>query len=192
MHVQRASWITCRRLFSFFIAPLVRNRACSACCGRAPPPPGGVWGLLAGTLSLRSDLVGYGCKHRSESALSYHRACHPDAKDMAENMYRALWSWMASVSLVTVLVSYMPPKPEARVAELAGLVYGVSLKSLRNSDLPTGMQRPIFVGRPSCRRGLHRDLKHHLLVTEPMHKSANDSRSGGLASAFCYSSLTAS
>jgi solute:Na+ symporter, SSS family len=38
-------------------------------------------------------------------------------------MYRALWSWLVCV-IVTVVVSYMTqPKP---VAELEGLVYGVS------------------------------------------------------------------
>ena len=56
------------------------------------------------------------------SALRYV-ALSPDAKDMAENMYRALWAWMVCV-LVTVVVSYMTkPRP---VAELEGLVYGAS------------------------------------------------------------------
>jgi SSS family solute:Na+ symporter len=42
---------------------------------------------------------------------------------MAENMYRALWSWIVCV-IVTVIVSYMTqPKPES---ELNGLVYGVT------------------------------------------------------------------
>jgi SSS family solute:Na+ symporter len=50
-------------------------------------------------------------------------ALSPDAKDMAENVYRAVWAWLACV-LVTVVVSYMTkPRP---VAELEGLVYGAS------------------------------------------------------------------
>ncbi len=48
-------------------------------------------------------------------------ALSPNAKDMAENMYRGLWSWTVCV-LVTVVVSLMTrPLPEAR---LVGLVYG--------------------------------------------------------------------
>jgi SSS family solute:Na+ symporter len=50
-------------------------------------------------------------------------ALSPNAKDMAENVYRAFWAWLACV-VVTVAVSYMTkPRP---VAELVGLVYGVS------------------------------------------------------------------
>ena len=44
-----------------------------------------------------------------------------DAQPMAENMYRALWSWIICV-IVTVVVSLLTrPKPES---ELYGLVYG--------------------------------------------------------------------
>jgi SSS family solute:Na+ symporter len=43
---------------------------------------------------------------------------------MAENMYRALWSWLICV-IVTVVVSYMTkPKPES---ELVGLVRGCTV-----------------------------------------------------------------
>jgi SSS family solute:Na+ symporter len=60
---------------------------------------------------------------------------------MAENMYRALWSWIVCV-LVTVIVSLLTkPKPDS---ELAGLVYGVT-------DIPSeasvpAYQRPWFWG----------------------------------------------
>ena len=58
---------------------------------------------------------------------------------MAENMYRALWSWIVCV-VVTVVVSYLTaPKPEK---ELTGLVYGCT-------EIPSEghlrlVQRPIF------------------------------------------------
>jgi len=53
---------------------------------------------------------------------------------MAENMYRALWSWIVCV-LVTVIVSYMTrPKPDS---ELTGLVYGVT-------EIPPIAQVPIY------------------------------------------------
>ena len=54
------------------------------------------------------------------SALRYV-AMSQDAKAMAEDMYRALWSWIVCV-LVTVIVSYATkPLPES---QLVGLVYG--------------------------------------------------------------------
>jgi SSS family solute:Na+ symporter len=62
-----------------------------------------------------------------------------DAKAMAEDMYRALWSWIICV-LVTVIVSLATkPKP---VEQLVGLVRGCT-------ELPTEahlplMKRPIF------------------------------------------------
>ena len=58
---------------------------------------------------------------------------------MAENMYRALWSWIVCV-FVTVAVSYMTkPLPDN---QLTGLVYGCT-------DIPSEgdlalYQRPIF------------------------------------------------
>jgi SSS family solute:Na+ symporter len=66
-------------------------------------------------------------------------ALSPDAKDMAENLYRALWSWVICV-VVTVLVSlFTAPKP---AEELKGLVYGhTEIPSDR--DLPF-YKRPIF------------------------------------------------
>ena len=60
--------------------------------------------------------------HFNPAALRYV-AFSPDAKTMAEDMYRAMWSCSACV-VVTVMVSLMTqPKP---MAELEGLVYGAS------------------------------------------------------------------
>ncbi|HEY1241670.1 MAG TPA: Na+/galactose cotransporter, partial [Bryobacteraceae bacterium] len=72
-------------------------------------------------------------------ALSSH------AKDMAENMYRALWSWIICVA-VTVLVSLATrPKSEA---ELNGLVYGCTeIPSEHELKLT---QRPIFWAGVVC------------------------------------------
>jgi solute:Na+ symporter, SSS family len=72
------------------------------------------------------------------SALRYI-ALSPYAKDMAENMYRALWSWIICV-VVTVVVSMMTrPKTDA---ELQGLVYGATVIP-SEGDLAL-YQRPIF------------------------------------------------
>jgi SSS family solute:Na+ symporter len=66
-------------------------------------------------------------------------ALSPNARDMAENMYRALWSWMVCV-VVTVAVSYLTkPKPDS---ELTGLVYGVTAIP-PETEVPF-YQRPVF------------------------------------------------
>jgi SSS family solute:Na+ symporter len=106
-------------LFSFFIAPLLGTILLGMLWKRATPA-GGFWGLLCGTLvSIALFLwVKFDPSALSKVALS------PDAKSMAENLYRALWSWIVSAG-VTVLVSLMTkPKPEA---ELQGLVYGATV-----------------------------------------------------------------
>ncbi len=105
-------------LFSFFIAPLFGTVLLGMLWKRATPK-GGFWGLLCGTLSS----VGMWAWVKLDPAAIRYVALSPNARDMAENMYRALWSWIVCV-LVTVVVSYMTePKPDS---ELKGLVYGVT------------------------------------------------------------------
>jgi SSS family solute:Na+ symporter len=121
-------------LFSFFIAPLFGTVLLGMLWKRATPAAG-FWGLLAGTLSSIGMFLWVQLDH---SALRYI-ALSPHAKDMAENMYRALWSWIICV-VVTVVVSMMtPPKPEN---ELVGLVYGAT-ELPSEGHLPL-YQRPIF------------------------------------------------
>jgi SSS family solute:Na+ symporter len=105
-------------LFSFFIAPLFGTVVLGMLWKRATGP-GGFWGLLAGTFSS----IGMWMWVKMDPTALRFVALSPHAKDMAENMYRALWSWIVCV-VVTVIVSYMTkPKPES---ELKGLVYGVT------------------------------------------------------------------
>jgi len=121
-------------LFSFFIAPLFGTVVLGMLWKRATPQ-GGFWGLLTGTLS---SIAMWAWVKVDPSAISII-ALSPHAKDMAENMYRALWSWIVCV-LVTVVVSYMTkPKPDS---ELVGLVYGVT-EVPGEGHLPL-MQRPAF------------------------------------------------
>ncbi len=121
-------------LFSFFVAPLFGTVLLGMLWKRATPSAG-FWGLLAGTLSSIGMFVWV---HLDPAALRYI-AFSDQAKQMAENMYRALWSWLICV-IVTAIVSYMTkPKP---VSELAGLVYGAT-------DIPSEghlalYQRPVF------------------------------------------------
>ncbi|MGB7188740.1 MAG: sodium:solute symporter family protein [Acidobacteriaceae bacterium] len=105
-------------LFSFFIAPLFGTVILGMLWKRATKA-GGFWGLLAGTCTA----VGlWEWVRVSPQALRYV-ALSADAKAMAQDLYRALWSWLVCV-IVTVVVSYATqPRPEA---ELAGLVYGAT------------------------------------------------------------------
>jgi solute:Na+ symporter, SSS family len=116
-------------LFSFFIAPLFGTVLLGMLWKRATPA-GGFLGLLAGTLSS----VGMWAWVKADpSALSYI-AFSPNAKDMAENMYRALWSWIICV-VVTVVVSLLTkPKTDK---ELVGLVYGVT-------EIPSEAAVPLY------------------------------------------------
>jgi SSS family solute:Na+ symporter len=116
-------------LFSFFIAPLFGTVLLGMLWKRATTA-GGFWGLLAGTLSSVSM---WAWVKLDPSALRYV-ALSSNARDMAENMYRALWSWIVCV-IVTVVVSLVTrPKPEA---ELVGLVYGAT-------DIPSEGELPIY------------------------------------------------
>lgn len=122
-------------LFSFFVAPLFGTVLIGIMWKRATAA-GGFWGLLAGTLS---SVAMWALVKIDPSKLSLI-ALSPHAKDMSENMYRALWSWIVC-ALVTVAVSLITkPKPEA---ELEGLVYGCT-KLPSEGHLPL-WKRPIFL-----------------------------------------------
>src|SRR5690348_3458371 len=127
-------------LFSFFIAPLfgtvLLGMLWKRCTGA-----GGFWGLLAGTVSS----VGMWLWVKLDPSALGIIALSSDAKDMAENMYRALWSWIICV-LVTVLVSLATrPKPQS---QLTGLVYGCTeIPSEHELKLT---QRPIFWAGVVC------------------------------------------
>jgi SSS family solute:Na+ symporter len=105
-------------LFSFFIAPLFGTVVLGMLWRRCTPA-GGFWGLLAGTLSSIGMWIWV---REVPSALAYI-ALSSNAKDMAENMYRALWSWIICV-VVTVVVSLLTRPKEDK--ELEGLVYGLT------------------------------------------------------------------
>ena len=121
-------------LFSFFIAPLFGTVILGMLWKRATHW-GGFLGLLAGTLSSVGMFVWV---YRNPSALRYV-AMSEYAKPMAENMYRALWSWIICV-VVTVVVSLVTkPVPEA---ELSGLVYGVT--PIPHDGSKTIWEKPVF------------------------------------------------
>jgi len=121
-------------LFSFFIAPLFGTVVLGMLWKRATPK-GGFWGLLAGTLSSISM---WAWVKVDPTALRYV-ALSPNARDMAENMYRALWSWIVCVTVTVVVSLLTEPKPDS---ELVGLVYGVT-EIPHEGDMAL-WQRPIF------------------------------------------------
>jgi len=121
-------------LFSFFIAPLFGTVLLGMLWKRATPA-GGFWGLLAGTVSS----IGMWAWVKLDPAALRYIALSPRARDMAENMYRALWSWIICV-VITVIVSLLTKRKP--VAELAGLVYGCT--EVPSEGHLSVYQRPIF------------------------------------------------
>jgi SSS family solute:Na+ symporter len=123
-----------QELFSFFIAPLFGTVLLGMMWKRATSA-GGFWGLAAGT----GTAIALWQWVRVDPTAIQYVAFSPHAKDMAVNMFRALWAWVACVS-VTVLVSLVTrPRP---AGELVGLVYGYT-KIPSEGDMPV-YRRPIF------------------------------------------------
>ena len=126
-------------LFSFFIAPLFGTVLLGMLWKRATRA-GGFWGLLCGTASSIGMFIytSTGDAVHRKAALS-HIALSPDAQPMAENLFRALWSWLICIA-VTAVVSYATvPKTDA---ELNGLVYGATV--IPHDGATTLFQKPIF------------------------------------------------
>ncbi len=121
-------------VFSFFMTPLFAAVFIGMMWKRATPW-GGFWGLLVGTLSS----FGMWLMVKLDPSKLAWVALSSDAKPMAENMYRLLWSGIVAV-IVTVAVSFFTqPKPEE---ELVGLVYGCT-EIPSEGHLPL-LKRPIF------------------------------------------------
>ena len=123
-------------LFSFFVAPLFGTVLLGMLFKRITAA-GGFWGLLAGTVSS----VGMWALVKADPKMLSYIALSPDAKDMAENMYRALWSWLICVIVTVVVSALTKPKP---VESLTGLVYGCT-ELPSEGHLPL-WKRPIFWG----------------------------------------------
>ncbi len=116
-------------IFVFFIVPMFGTVILGMLWKRTTPAAW-FWGLLAGILTsgglwLWVKLV--------PSALKYV-AFSPNAKDMAENIYRAMWSLIANVLVTVIVTLFTIPRPEE---ELKGLVYGLT-------EMPSQNALPIF------------------------------------------------
>jgi SSS family solute:Na+ symporter len=126
-------------LFSFFIAPLFGTVILGMLWKRATKA-GGFWGLLSGTAAS----IGMFCytnvgSAQEKAAALANIARSVYAKPMAENLYRALWSWLICVA-VTIVVSLLT-KP-MNDTELSGLVYGVT--PIPDDGAKNLFEKPIF------------------------------------------------
>ncbi len=121
-------------LFSIFIAPLFGTVLLGMLWKRVTPAAG-FWGLLAGSASSVAMflMVKFDPSKLAWIALS------TAAKPMAENMYRALWSWLICVIVTVIVTALTKPKP---IEELTGLVYGCT-ELPSEGHLPL-WKRPVF------------------------------------------------
>jgi SSS family solute:Na+ symporter len=126
-------------LFSFFIAPLFGTVVLGMLWKRATHW-GGFLGLLAGTGSSIGMWVytTFGTVEEKAHALA-RVALSSNAKPMAENLYRALWSWIICVAVTVVVSLVTKPVP---TEQLSGLVYGVT--PIPDDGSKTIWQKPIF------------------------------------------------
>ncbi len=116
-------------LFSFFIAPLFGTVILGMLWKRATPL-GGFLGLLSGTLSS----IGMWAWVKLQPGALSIIALSPHAKAMAEDMYRALWSWLVCVGVTVVVSLLTKPLPQK---QLTGLVYGAT-------ELPSEGHLPLY------------------------------------------------
>jgi SSS family solute:Na+ symporter len=105
-------------LFSIFVAPLLATIMLGMFWKRATRISGFL-GLLSGIVFSASLVVWV---HLNPAARAIV-ALSPDAKPMAENVFRALWACLFAALVVVVVSLFTKPRP---AAELDGLVYGAT------------------------------------------------------------------
>ncbi len=116
-------------LFSIFIAPLLGTILLGMFWTRATKAAGFI-GLLTGIVFSASLFMWVKITPAALATV----ALSPDAKPMAENVFRALWAFIFTVVVVFVVSMLTKPRP---IAELDGLVYGAT-------KLPTAEPVPFY------------------------------------------------
>jgi SSS family solute:Na+ symporter len=106
-------------LFSIFVAPLLGTILFGMFWRRATALAGFL-GLLLGIVFSASLFMWVKLVPSALASV----ALSPDAKPMAENVFRALWAFLFTAIVVIVVSLLTKPKP---VAELDGLVYGATI-----------------------------------------------------------------
>lgn len=105
-------------LVGFFISPLFGTVVLGMIWKRASAK-GGFWGLLCGTSSSVAMYVAV----KMHPVWIKYVAISPDAKDMAENVYRALWSLLVGIGVTVIISLFTEPKSDE---QLRGLVWGAT------------------------------------------------------------------
>jgi len=105
-------------LFSIFVAPLLASILFGMFWTRATKWAGFI-GLLSGIIFSASLFMWV----KITPAALANVALSPDAKPMAENVFRALWAFLFSAIVIVVVSLVTKPRP---IAELDGLVYGAT------------------------------------------------------------------
>ena len=105
-------------LFSIFVAPLLATILFGMFWKRATRLAGFL-GLLTGILFSAGLFMWV----KFNPAALATVALSPDAKPMAENVFRALWAFLFTAIVILVTSALTKPRP---VAELEGLVYGAT------------------------------------------------------------------
>jgi SSS family solute:Na+ symporter len=105
-------------LFSIFVAPLLAAILFGMFWKRATRMAGFL-GLLFGIVFSASLFVWVKLNPAALATV----ALSPDAKPMAENVFRALWAFLFATIVIVVVSMFTKPRP---VAELEGLVYGAT------------------------------------------------------------------
>jgi solute:Na+ symporter, SSS family len=121
-------------LFSFFIAPLFGTVIIGMLWKRATKKAG-FWGLLAGiTTAITIFVLMHGHPERVAWFCFY-----AGAKSLAQQMWQALWAFVAVVVVSVVVTLVTKPRPDA---ELRGLVMGLT-EVPGEGHLPL-VKRPVF------------------------------------------------
>ena len=105
-------------LFSIFVAPLLGAILFGMFWKRATRQAGFL-GLLLGIIFSASLFIWVKLNPAALAVV----ALSPDAKPMAENVFRALWAFLFTAVIIVFVSALTRPRP---VAELDGLVYGVT------------------------------------------------------------------
>ena len=106
-------------LFSIFIAPLLATILLGMFWKRATR----IAGFLGLLLGIAFSVSLFMWVHLNPAALA-NVALSPDAKPMAENVFRALWACLFTALVIFVVSMFTKPRP---VEELDGLVYGATV-----------------------------------------------------------------
>jgi SSS family solute:Na+ symporter len=105
-------------LFSIFVAPLLAAILFGMFWKRATRMAGFL-GLLLGIMFSAGLFLWVKLNPAALAVV----ALSPDAKPMAENVFRALWAFLFAAIVIVVVSAFTRPRP---VAELDGLVYGAT------------------------------------------------------------------